>query len=116
MQSLQEVCVKRVVLGEMLEEVCGVLEGLPAGALLGDVSGRVLPGGGAACEGSPRSSEKCAEEPKLHLPAQPTQHTHLAQPVQSSTSQNMQSTTYHLRILRIISLKLQNFASYFLKT
>ena len=47
---------KRVVLGEMLEEVCGVLEGLSAGGLLGDVSGRVLPEGGAACEGSPRSS------------------------------------------------------------
>ena len=37
MQSLQEVCVKRVVLGEMLEEVCGVLEGLSAIGLLGDV-------------------------------------------------------------------------------
>jgi hypothetical protein len=60
MQSLQEICVKRVVLGEMLEEVCGVLESLPAGGLLGDVSARVLPGGGAACEGSQRSSEKCA--------------------------------------------------------
>jgi hypothetical protein len=98
MQSLQEVCVKRVVLGEMLEEVCEVLEGLLAGALLGDVSGRVLPGGGAACEGSPRSSEKCAAEPKLHLPAQHTSSPtspvqHLQKPAQHYLTISLKSCT-----------------------
>ena len=51
---------KRVVLGEMLEEVCKLLGDPPARGLLGDVSGRVLLEGDAACEGSARACLKCA--------------------------------------------------------